>query len=138
MIRIHGTGIGYKPGLIRNIGNALSENNINIFATVSSQTTINLLIENKDAEDAVDILNSFKGKIIEKIDFVRNIALIAVIGEGLLKKRGIFGRILNSISQEKVNVEMASAGASEVAIYIIVPKDELKEVINALHKEFIG
>jgi aspartate kinase len=69
---------------------------------------------------------------------VRNIALIAVIGEGLLKKRGIFGRILNSISQEKVNVEMASAGASEVAIYIIVPKDELKEVINALHKEFIG
>ncbi len=138
MIRIHGTGIGYKPGLIRNIGDALSASKINIFATVSSQTTINLLIENKDAEDALEILNSFKGKIIEKIDFVRNIALIAVIGEGLLKKRGIFGRILNSISHEKVNVEMASAGASEVAIYIIVPKDELKEVINALHKEFIG
>lgn len=138
MIRIHGTGIGYKPGLIRNIGDALSVSKINIFATVSSQTTINLLIENKDAEDALEILNSFKGKIIEKIDFVRNIALIAVIGEGLLKKRGIFARILNSISHEKVNVEMASAGASEVAIYIIVPKDELKEVINALHKEFIG
>lgn len=138
MIRIHGTGIGYKPGLIRNIGDALSANSINIFATVSSQTTINLLIESDYAEEALEILNTFKGKIVEKIDFVRNIALIAVIGEGLLKKRGIFGRILNSISQEKVNVEMASAGASEVAIYIIVPKDELNEVINALHKEFIG
>ncbi|MFA5012647.1 MAG: aspartate kinase [Ignavibacteria bacterium] len=137
MIRIHGTGIGYKPGLIKSISDALSANGINIFSTLSSQTTINLIIENNFAEEALEILNSFKGKIIEKINFVRNIALIAVIGEGLLRKRGIFGRILNAVSHEKVNVEMASGGASEVAIYIIVPKEELYEVINALHKEFI-
>lgn len=137
MIRIHGTGIGYKPGLIKSISDALSASGINIFSTLSSQTTINIIIENEFADEALEILNSFKGKIIEKIDFVRNIALIAIIGEGLLRKRGIFGRILNSISQEKVNVEMASAGASEVAIYIIVQKEELHDVINALHKEFI-
>jgi len=138
MIRIHGTGIGYKPGLIRKFSDALSAENINIFSTVSSQTTINFLIENKDAETAYEILNSFKGKIIEKIDFVRNIALVAVVGEGLVKKRGIYARILNTVSKEKVNVEMSSAGASEVAIYIIVPKDEMNEVINAIHKEFFG
>ena len=86
----------------------------------------------------MEILNSFKGRIIEKINFVRNIALIAIIGEGLLRKRGIFGRILSAVSHEKVNVEMASGGASEVAIYIIVPKEELRDVINALHKEFIN
>jgi len=137
MIRIHGTGIGYKPGLIKNLSDALSANGINIFSTLSSQTTINIIIENNFAEEALEILNSFKGKIIEKIDFVRNIALIAIIGEGLLRKRGIFGRILNSISNVKVNVEMASAGASEVAIYIIVQKEEVPDVINALHKEFI-
>lgn len=138
MIRIHGTGIGYKPGLIKNLSDALSANGINIFSTLSSQTTINIIIENVFAEEALKILNTFKGKIIEKIDFVRNIALIAIIGEGLLRKRGIFGRILNSISNVKVNVEMASAGASEVAIYIIVLKEEVHEVINALHKEFIS
>ncbi|MCE1165950.1 MAG: aspartate kinase [Bacteroidetes bacterium] len=136
MIRINGTGIGYKPGLIRKFSNALSAENINIFATVSSQTTINLIIGNKDAELSYEILNKYKGKIIEKIDFVRNIALVAVIGEGLVRKRGIFARILSAVSKEKVNVEMASAGASEVAIYIIVPKDELNEVVNAIHEEF--
>jgi aspartate kinase len=138
MIRINGTGIGYKPGLIRKFSNALAAENINIFATVSSQTTINLIIENQDAEQSYEILNRYKGKIIEKIDFVRNIALVAVIGEGLVKKRGIFARILGAVSDEKINVEMASAGASEVAIYIIVPKDELSDTVNAIHEEFFG
>ncbi len=138
MIRIHGTGIGYKPGLIKNISDALSANSINIFSTLTSQTTINIIIDNRYAEDALEILNSFKGRIIEKVDFVRNIALIAIVGEGLLRKRGIFGRILNSVSNVKVNVEMASAGASEVAIYFMVQKDDMNEVINALHKEFIS
>ncbi len=138
MLRIHGTGIGYKPGLIREFSDSLAAENINIFATVSSQTTINLIVENKDAEKSYEILNAYKGKVIEKIDFVRNIALVAIIGEGLVKKRGIFARILGAVSDQKVNVEMASAGASEVAIYIIVPKDELSEVVNAIHKEFFG
>lgn len=137
MVRIHGTGIGYKPGLIKNISDALSANSINIFSTLTTQTTINIIIDNRYAEETLEILNSFKGIMIEKVDFVRNISLIAIVGEGLLRKRGIFGRILNSVANVKVNVEMAAAGASEVAIYIIVLKEEMHEVINALHKEFI-
>jgi len=139
MIRIHGTGIGYKPGLMREIGNALSEENINIFATVTSQTTINILLESKDADTSFRILNNIKGGgLIERVDFIRNVVLVAIVGEGLLKRRGIFAKILNAVSLMKVNVEMASAGASEVAIYIIIPNDDLWDVVNVIHNEFFS
>ncbi len=136
MIRLHGSGIGYKAGIITTVANALSANNINIFAIVSSQTCINLLIEMKDADDSYDILKELKGNIIERIDFQKDIALIAVVGEGVLKRKGIFARVLGAVSDIRINIEMASAGASEVAIYLIIASDDVKDAVNAIHKEF--
>jgi aspartate kinase len=138
MIRLHGSGIGYKAGIVTTIANALSAKNINIFATVSSQTCINLLIEMKDAEESYDILKEYKGNIIERIDFQKDIALIAVVGEGVLKRKGILARVLEGISKERINIEMASAGASEVAIYLIMSADDVEDAIRAIHKEFFG
>jgi hypothetical protein len=33
---------------------------------------------------------------------------------------------------------MASAGASEVAIYLIMSADDVEDAIRAIHKEFFG
>jgi aspartate kinase len=136
MIRLHGSGIGYKAGIVTTIANALSAKNINIFATVSSQTCINLLIETKDADESYGILKELKGNIIERIDFQNDIALIAVVGEGVLKRKGILARVLEAVSRERINIEMASAGASEVAIYLIISSDDVKDAVEAIHKEF--
>lgn len=138
MIRLHGSGIGYKAGIVTTIANALSAKNINIFATVSSQTCINLLIETKDADESYEILKEYKGNIIERIDFQKDIALIAVVGEGVLKRKGILARVLEAVSKERINIEMASAGASEVAIYLIISSDDVTDAIKAIHKEFFG
>lgn len=137
MIRLHGSGIGYKTGIVTTIANALSEKNINIFSTVSSQTCINLLIETKDADESYEILKEYKGNIIERIDFQKDIALIAVVGEGVLKRKGILARVLDAVSRERINIEMASAGASEVAIYLIIASDDVKDAVSAIHKEFL-
>ncbi|MFA5403451.1 MAG: aspartate kinase [Ignavibacteria bacterium] len=136
MIRLHGSGIGYKAGIVTTIANALSENNINIFSTVSSQTCINLLIETKDADESYEILKEYKGNIIERIDFQKDIALIAVVGEGVLKRKGIFARVLGAVSDNRINIEMASAGASEVAIYLIISSEDVADAVSAIHKEF--
>lgn len=138
MIRLHGSGIGYKAGIVTTIANALSEKNINIFSTVSSQTCINLLIETKDADESYEILKEYKGNIIERIDFQKDIALIAVVGEGVLKRKGIFARVLGAVSDNRINIEMASAGASEVAVYLIIASDDVDDAIKSIHKEFFG
>ena len=40
------------------------------------------------------------------------------------------------MSREKINLEFFSSGASEVAIYLIVKKDEAVKAIKALHWEY--
>lgn len=136
MIRLHGSGIGYKAGIVTTFANALSAKNINIFATVSSQTCINLLIETKDADESYGILKEYKGNIIERIDFQKDIALIAIVGEGVLKRKGILARVLDAVSKNRINIEMASAGASEVAIYLIIASDDVQDAVKVIHKEF--
>jgi len=62
--------------------------------------------------------------------------LIAVVGEGLLKKKGLAARVFSAVAEKEINVEMTSAGASEVAYYFIVRDQDLEKAIHAVHDEF--
>ena len=64
------------------------------------------------------------------------IVLIAVVGDGLLRRKGVAARIFSSVSTAGVNVEMISTGASEAAAYFIVRDADADRAVEALHREF--
>jgi aspartate kinase len=136
VLRIHGPGVGYKPGIIAEIGRILSNEGINIYSVITAQTCINLLIDKRDSRRSYELIKKLAGGVIERVDLVDDIALIAVVGEGLLNRKGVAARVFSAVAEEGVNVEMISSGASEVAYYFIVKEDHLKKAINAIHKEF--
>jgi len=135
VLRIHGPGVGYKPGIIAEVGRILSETGINIFSVITSQTAINLLVDKNDGHRGYESLKQLEGGIIENIDREDNIALIAVVGEGLLMKKGLAARVFSAVAGQDINIEMTSAGASEVAYYFIVKDSCLDRAICAVHKE---
>ncbi|MFQ5721380.1 MAG: aspartate kinase [Candidatus Aminicenantales bacterium] len=136
LLRIYGAGVGYKPGIIAEIGSILSDMGINIYSVITSQTCINLLLDMKDSRRSYESIKKLVGGIIEKIDLEDNIALIAVIGEGLLERRGVAARIFSAVAEASVNIEMISSGASEVASYFIVQEKDVRKAVNAIHREF--
>lgn len=136
MLRIHGPGVGYKPGIIGRIGQRLADRGINIFSVLAAQTCINLLVDKKDARRSYRELREMEGGVIGRIDLEEDITLIAAVGEGLLKSRGLAARIFTSVSKAGVNVEMISTGASEVATYFVVRNADTEKTIYALHREF--
>jgi len=138
ILRIQGAGVGYKPGIISEIGKRLSEKDINIYSIITSQTCINLIIDRNDSRESWRCLNSLEGGVIEKIEEMKNIALVAVVGEGILKKEGIAARVFSAVATEGVNIEMMSGGASDVAYYFIIKEEYLEKVITAIHSEFFG
>lgn len=138
VLRVYGPGVGYKPGIIGVIGQILSQKGINIYSILTSQTCINLLIDRKDSIRSYKILKELCGGVIEKVDLVEKIALIAVVGEGLKNEHGIAARVFSAVAKENINVEMISSGASEVASYFIVKSINVEKAINAIHKEFFG
>lgn len=136
MLRIHGPGVGYKPGIIGRIGQRLADRGINIFSVLTSQTCINLLVDKKDARRSYRELREMEGGVIGRIDLEEDISLIAAVGEGILNRRGLAARIFTSVSKAGVNVEMISTGASEVATYFVVRNADTERTIHALHREF--
>jgi aspartate kinase len=136
VLRIRGRGVGFKPGIIGDIGRRLAADGINIYSIITSQTCINLLVDRRDARRSHDALKEMAGGVIESVDLNEDVALIAAVGEGLLVRKGLAARIFAAVSRADVNIEMISTGASEVASYFIVDRDDADRAIRALHREF--
>ncbi|MBN2230368.1 MAG: aspartate kinase [Candidatus Thorarchaeota archaeon] len=136
VLKIHGAGVGFKPGIIGEIGKTLSLVNINIFSVITSQTCINLLLDSRDSLMSRDALLPLVGGVIGEIDVRDDLALIAVVGEGLLTTRGLAARVFSAVAESGVNVEMFSAGASDVAYYFIVKREDMEPAIQAVHRSF--
>ncbi|MFW9801703.1 MAG: aspartate kinase [Candidatus Thorarchaeota archaeon] len=136
VLRIHGGGVGYKPGIIGEIGQTLASQNINIYSVITSQTCINLLLDQQDSQRARDALIPLVDGVIERLELKEDVALIAVVGEGLSTTKGLAAKVFSAVAQEDINVEMISSGASEVAYYFIVRHEHMEQAIKAVHSCF--
>ncbi|NWF95047.1 MAG: aspartate kinase [Candidatus Thorarchaeota archaeon] len=133
VLRVHGAGVGHKPGIIGDIGRRLSDRGINIYSVITSQTCINLLLDSADSERSVVALRPLVGGVIERIEVRQDVALVAVVGEGVLRTKGIAAMVFSAVAERGINVEMISAGASEVAYYFLVPRGDLESAVRAVH-----
>ncbi|HDP96788.1 MAG TPA: aspartate kinase [Euryarchaeota archaeon] len=135
-IKVFGTGAGYKTGFLRDISEAMSEADINIYSATTSQTCVAMLIEKSDVKKAQDILEKMLGGYYERLEVTENIALICTVGSGLASTRGIAARVFKVVAANDVNVDLISAGASTVAYHFTIDKKDLQKTIRAIHDEF--
>jgi len=64
-----------------------------------------------------------------------NVALLAVVGEGMRGTPGLAGRIFMAISRQNVNIIAIAQGSSELTISIVVHRDGMERAIRAIHSE---
>lgn len=133
VLRIHGPGVGYKPGIIGEIGNLLSKIGVNIYSIITSQTCINLLINPKDSLKSYTAITELVGEIIQNITLEKDIGLIAIVGEGLMNSPGLAAKVFTAVARRGINIEMISAGASEIAYSFIVKRKNVEETVKAIH-----
>ncbi len=64
-------------------------------------------------------------------------ALLAVVGRGMVKARGTAARVFNSISNSGVNIKMIDQGSSELNIIVGVDESDFETALKAIYKEFV-
>ena len=64
-------------------------------------------------------------------------ALIAVVGRGMVKARGTAARVFSAISYAGVNIRMIDQGSSELNIIIGVEEHDFDNSIRAIYSEFV-
>ena len=65
------------------------------------------------------------------------IALIAVVGRGMVKARGTAARLCSAMSNAGVNIRMIDQGSSELNIIVGVDEDDFNTALNAIYGEFV-
>ena len=65
------------------------------------------------------------------------LALLAVVGRGMVKAKGTAARVFNAISNADVNIRMIDQGSSELNIIVGVEEHDLEKALNAIYNEFV-
>lgn len=91
----------------------------------------------KVQERLYDVLAELK-KIpeIAKIKEEDDLALIAVVGENMVKKPGTSGRILSVFGEEGINIKLIDQGVEEFSIIVGVKESEFAPSLRLLYRHF--
>ncbi len=73
----------------------------------------------------------------ETISFEDGIALIAVVGRGMVRAKGTAARVFRAIADADINIRMIDQGSSEISIIIGVNETDFEKALHAIYAEFV-
>jgi aspartate kinase len=138
ILKVHASGVGARPGVLARVSSTITESGLNIKSVVTSQTCISFLLARKDLDKAYQAVQLLSPKPYRRLEKVQDVALVGIVGKGLLKQKGIAARCFTAVADRNVNVEMISFGPSEVAVYFLVRNKDLQKAVEAIHTTFFN
>ncbi len=72
----------------------------------------------------------------DNIDIEDHIALIAVVGRGMIKTCGTAAKIFTAVAKANINVKMIDQGSSELNIILGVEEDSFENAMCSIYNEF--
>ncbi|MCL2183439.1 MAG: aspartate kinase [Chitinispirillia bacterium] len=88
-------------------------------------------------ETVNNIIRAFDDKLApDEVSTEFGIALVSVVGEGLVRKVGVLAQAAGALSKAGVNIKMANQGSSEISMIFGIDASDEKKAVNALYQEF--
>ena len=137
-ITIEKTFMNSELGFFRKLMSVFETNEIHIEHMPSSIDSVSIVVETGK------IANKLK-KILEEIRIYTSpdnitvedgLALIAIVGKGMVKKKGTSGKVFTALAKGDINVRMISQGSSELNIIIGVEQANFERAIKAIYETF--
>ncbi len=106
----------------------------------SSIDGMNVIVESKELGDDIDGIIDEIQRLLQpdSVRFVPDLALLAVVGEGMIHTVGIAAKVFAALRDAQVNVRVINQGASEVNIIVGVHPDEYEKALRAIYSAFVG
>ena len=126
-------------GFGRKVLQAIEENGLAFEHLPSGIDTMTVVLSSKElSAKRADIMSAIcKALDPENISVEENLALIAIVGRGMVKAKGTAARIFRSLADAGVNIRMIDQGSSELNIIVGVDANDYVVAINAIYNEFV-
>ena len=126
-------------GLGRKVLQVLEENGISFEHFPSGIDTMTVIVSTKAlSEKRADVLAGICKNVNPENVFVEeNMALLAVVGRGMVKAKGTAARVFSAISAAGINIRMIDQGSSELNIIIGVQEEDYALAVKSIYENVI-
>ncbi len=138
VITIEKSMMNSELGIGRRFLEIFERNNILFEHLPSGVDTMSVVLNTKAVEGKLDtVLSSIRDELQpDSIDFVPNLALLAVVGHKMASASGTAAKIFNALGKENINIRTIDQGSSEINIIIGVDECNLEKSIKAIYNAF--
>ena len=138
LLKLDGPGVGLKPGILARVTTALNDAGINVKSVITSQISINFILERKTGDKALKVIQKLGFTSVKEINLVKDVSLIGVIGHGMQTNYGVSAKIFTAVAQNKINVVLSGSGASDLVSYLVVQSVDKEKSVQAIYNMFFN
>jgi len=138
VLKLNGPGVGFKPGILAKITTAFHNSGINIRSVITSQVSINIILNKNEISQAKQICEELPLSSVSEIIIEDQVSLIAVVGHGMQQHHGVSAKLFTAVAQHKINVLLSGSGASDLVSYLIVDQKDTQKAIKEIHQIFFN
>ena len=136
VLTLAGPGVGIRPGILARVTGALDASGINIKSVVTSQTAINIYLNNADLERTDAVVGKLDLKAVGRVIPRRDLSVVAVVGDGLGEAPEVAEGMMEALDAEGIRFSIFSVGASDAAAYAVIPRNQREQAVRALHRRY--
>ena len=126
-------------GFGRKVLEVLEDNEISFEHLPSGIDNMSIVVSSALLDGRRDKLLSSINRIVrpDSVHIEDGLALIAIVGRGMVKARGTAARVFDAISRAGANIKMIDQGSSEISIIVGVEEHEFESTLKSIYNEFV-
>lgn len=140
VIALHKHMMNKDRGFVRRLFGVLSDYDLNFEHLPKGIDTMSLVLSKAKVGDRLqDIVEDIEKKLEpDHIEVNDDIALIATVGEGMSRRKGVAAALFTALADADINIRLIDQGSSEMNIIVGVLNGDFERAIRAIYGAFIG
>lgn len=138
LLRLDGPGVGLKPGILAKVTSQLNLAGINIKSVITSQVSINLILERETGNRAHKLIRQLGFSSVQEITVIEDVSLVGVVGHGMQQSYGVSAKIFGAVAKNKINVVLSGSGASDLVSYLVVKTSDKEKSVREIYNAFFN
>jgi len=125
--------VGLKPGILAKVTTKLNDARINIKSVITSQTSINIVLEKRTGDNALNLVRQLGFSSVKDIFVDKNVSLIGIVGHGMQNNYGVSAKIFSAVASNEINVALSGSGASDLVSYLVVKSSDKEKSVRVIY-----
>lgn len=135
VITVYKNMMNKEVGYVRRALTVLEDLGISFDHIPTGIDSLSVVIESAALEDNLEeVLKEFEQRLHpDEINVIPDIAMIAVVGMGLVRNIGVAARITQALADGGINIRMLNQGTSEINVIVGVESKDFKKATKAIY-----